>query len=253
MFSAPKIPLWNARRRIGDNPGNLVGRKIRAAGASRFLWKSFSCLRGASDPMRRSIPQLWLFASLCLIAQVALGRRLASLPRPQPRRDDARDGRAADLERKGTCRLADRSAGLGQLESDRRWGQGAHRRGPGQGRGARALVLRPQRRARNSGSKSSTLPAPSRRTTRIPTPVQRRPATAAASSSGIVRPDCICYDLDGKELWRRDLGSFKHIWGYGSSPVIDGERIYLNAGPGKGSALCSHLELASGKTIWQVR
>lgn len=60
-----------------------------------------------------------------------------------------------------------------------------------------------------------------------------------------------CYDLDGKELWRRDLGSFKHIWGYGSSPVIDGQRVYLNAGPGRGSSLFA-IELASGKTIWQV-
>jgi hypothetical protein len=27
-----------------------------------------------------------------------------------------------------------------------------------------------------------------------------------------------CYDYDGNELWKRDLGEFKHIWGYGQSP-----------------------------------
>ena len=25
-----------------------------------------------------------------------------------------------------------------------------------------------------------------------------------------------CYDFEGKELWKRDLGEFKHIWGYGT-------------------------------------
>src|SRR5688500_10752374 len=31
-----------------------------------------------------------------------------------------------------------------------------------------------------------------------------------------------CYDFEGKEIWRRDLGEQRHIWGYGSSPVIHG-------------------------------
>ena len=42
-----------------------------------------------------------------------------------------------------------------------------------------------------------------------------------------------CYDLDGKPLWKRDLGEFKHIWGYGTSPIIDGDRVILNTGPGE--------------------
>ena len=29
-----------------------------------------------------------------------------------------------------------------------------------------------------------------------------------------------CYDFDGKELWRRDLGTQRHEWGYASSPVM---------------------------------
>ncbi|MCY2962632.1 MAG: PQQ-binding-like beta-propeller repeat protein, partial [Planctomycetota bacterium] len=36
-----------------------------------------------------------------------------------------------------------------------------------------------------------------------------------------------CYDLAGMELWHRDLGTFKHIWGYGSSPLISGDRLLL--------------------------
>ena len=29
-----------------------------------------------------------------------------------------------------------------------------------------------------------------------------------------------CYHLDGKPIWKQDLGSFKHIWGYAASPII---------------------------------
>ena len=43
-----------------------------------------------------------------------------------------------------------------------------------------------------------------------------------------------CYDLQGKELWRRDdLGKQIHIWGNGSSPVIHGDLCYLNFGPAR--------------------
>lgn len=30
----------------------------------------------------------------------------------------------------------------------------------------------------------------------------------------------ICWDLSGKELWRRNLGRQEHMWGYGSSPIL---------------------------------
>lgn len=60
----------------------------------------------------------------------------------------------------------------------------------------------------------------------------------------------VAYDLDGKELWKRDFGVFTHIWGYASSPVIDGERVYASLGPG-----LRHLFVALNKTtgdiIWQ--
>jgi len=59
-----------------------------------------------------------------------------------------------------------------------------------------------------------------------------------------------CYDLEGRELWRRDLGIQKHIWGYGSSPVIHGELCYLNFGPGERSFLIA-LDCQTGETVWQ--
>lgn len=59
-----------------------------------------------------------------------------------------------------------------------------------------------------------------------------------------------CYDMEGKEVWKRDLGVQKHIWGYGSSPVIHGELCYLNFGPGERSFLIA-VDRKSGQTIWQ--
>jgi outer membrane protein assembly factor BamB len=60
-----------------------------------------------------------------------------------------------------------------------------------------------------------------------------------------------CYDFAGKELWRRtDLGRQIHIWGNGSSPVIEGDLCYLNFGPGETIYLVA-VDKKSGKTIWK--
>ena len=58
-----------------------------------------------------------------------------------------------------------------------------------------------------------------------------------------------CYDNDGNELWKRDLGIQKHIWGYGASPVLHGDLCYLNFGPGERSFLIA-LDKKTGETIW---
>jgi outer membrane protein assembly factor BamB len=60
-----------------------------------------------------------------------------------------------------------------------------------------------------------------------------------------------CYDFQGKELWRRELGSQRHIWGYGASPVIHRDLCILNFGPGERSFLIA-VDKKTGKTIWQV-
>ena len=59
-----------------------------------------------------------------------------------------------------------------------------------------------------------------------------------------------CYDLDGKELWRRDLGEQEHIWGNAASPVIYQNQCFLNFGPGNRTFLIA-LNLKDGKTVWQ--
>lgn len=58
------------------------------------------------------------------------------------------------------------------------------------------------------------------------------------------------YDLEGKELWKRDFGKQTHEWGYASSPVIHKERVYLYFGPGPRTFLVA-LDKKTGKTIWQ--
>lgn len=69
---------------------------------------------------------------------------------------------------------------------------------------------------------------------------------AQFGSAGVV-----AYDMDGKELWERNLGKQKHQWGYGSSPVIHGDLCILYFGPGPRSFLTA-LDKKTGKTVWQV-
>jgi outer membrane protein assembly factor BamB len=60
-----------------------------------------------------------------------------------------------------------------------------------------------------------------------------------------------CYDFEGKELWRRDLGPQRHIWGWGASPILHGGLCILNFGPGEPSFLVA-LDKTTGKEIWKV-
>jgi outer membrane protein assembly factor BamB len=60
-----------------------------------------------------------------------------------------------------------------------------------------------------------------------------------------------CYDMKGKELWKRtDLGRQHHIWGNGTSPVLAGDRVFLNFGPGEKTVLYC-FDKKTGKTLWQ--
>lgn len=59
-----------------------------------------------------------------------------------------------------------------------------------------------------------------------------------------------CYDFQGNLLWKRDLGMQRHIWGYGSSPVLRGELCFLHFGPGEQSFLIA-VSNKTGETVWQ--
>jgi outer membrane protein assembly factor BamB len=60
-----------------------------------------------------------------------------------------------------------------------------------------------------------------------------------------------CYDFNGKQLWRRDLGKQEHQWGYGSSPIIYQDLCILHFGPGPRTFLIA-LNKNSGEKVWQV-
>jgi outer membrane protein assembly factor BamB len=93
--------------------------------------------------------------------------------------------------------------------------------------------------------------APSELTHKTNPPCSSSPATDGTSviawfgSSGLH-----CYDFEGRKRWSLDLGTQHHIWGYGASPVIDGDRCYLNFGPGERQFLVC-VDKNSGSILWQ--
>jgi outer membrane protein assembly factor BamB len=68
---------------------------------------------------------------------------------------------------------------------------------------------------------------------------------ASLGSAGMV-----CYDFAGKELWRKDLGKFEHIWGNASSPILYGDLAILWCGPGERQFLLA-VNKKTGETVWQ--
>jgi len=60
-----------------------------------------------------------------------------------------------------------------------------------------------------------------------------------------------CFDFSGKELWHRDLGPQRHIWGNASSPILHGDLCILNFGPGERTFLVA-LRKQTGEEAWRV-
>ena len=61
----------------------------------------------------------------------------------------------------------------------------------------------------------------------------------------------ICWDMNGNELWRRNLGRQEHMWGYGSSPILHDDLCILNFGPGEQEFLIA-FDKTTGETRWKV-
>ncbi len=59
-----------------------------------------------------------------------------------------------------------------------------------------------------------------------------------------------CYDLTGKELWRKDVGRMEHIWGNAASPVLHGDLVILWVGPGEKQVLLA-VDKRNGNTVWE--
>lgn len=59
-----------------------------------------------------------------------------------------------------------------------------------------------------------------------------------------------CYNFDGIELWKKELGPMRHEWGYASSPILHRGKVILNFGPGARTFLAA-LDLKTGDLIWK--
>ena len=61
-----------------------------------------------------------------------------------------------------------------------------------------------------------------------------------------------CYDLEGNELWKKDLGNFpmKNEWGTSSSPIIHDGLVFLQVDNEQNSFLVA-LDLATGEEKWR--
>ncbi len=67
------------------------------------------------------------------------------------------------------------------------------------------------------------------------------------------------FDFDGKEIWARDIqkdyGRFGQEHGYGASPLLDGDALYVPVLHGSRTRDASYLlriDAATGKTVWRV-
>jgi len=62
-----------------------------------------------------------------------------------------------------------------------------------------------------------------------------------------------CYDLKGKQLWKKDLGSYSMAqgWGTGSSPVLDDKCIFIQCDNEQKSFLIA-LDKKTGDEVWKV-
>ncbi len=60
-----------------------------------------------------------------------------------------------------------------------------------------------------------------------------------------------CYTHEGELVWQRKLGSPQHLFGQGSSPLIHGDRVTLNFGPGTEQFWIS-FDLATGDEKWRL-
>jgi outer membrane protein assembly factor BamB len=67
--------------------------------------------------------------------------------------------------------------------------------------------------------------------------------------------DLACFDLDGKEVWHFNAqdryGKFKTYHGFHTSPLLDGDRLYLQLIHSNAARVLA-LDKATGKEVWNV-
>ena len=88
-----------------------------------------------------------------------------------------------------------------------------------------------------------------------PSPVTDGKAVWVMTGTGILK----AFDFAGTEMWARDIqkdyGRFGLNWGYGSSPLLHGDSLYVQVLHGMRTDDPSYLlriDKATGKTVWRV-
>jgi outer membrane protein assembly factor BamB len=88
-----------------------------------------------------------------------------------------------------------------------------------------------------------------------PSPVTDGKHVWVMTGTGVLK----CFDFAGSEKWTRDIqgeyGRFGLNWGYGSSPLLDGDALYVQVVHGMKTDDPSYilkLSKASGKTMWKT-
>ncbi len=86
-------------------------------------------------------------------------------------------------------------------------------------------------------------------------------ASASPSTDGqhvyvfIGSGELACYDFDGNETWKINVqekyGKFRTNWGFHSSPLLDGDRLYLQLFHSNAHLLVA-LNKATGAEVWKV-
>jgi outer membrane protein assembly factor BamB len=61
------------------------------------------------------------------------------------------------------------------------------------------------------------------------------------------------YDMDGKLLWKKDLGRYRsaYSWGTASSPVLHGDRIFI-VNDNEEHSFVAAIDTKTGKELWQI-
>ena len=60
-----------------------------------------------------------------------------------------------------------------------------------------------------------------------------------------------CYNFNGVELWKRHLGELRHMWGYGTSPILHKGKLLLHTGPGKKVFMVA-VDQDTGSVLWKT-
>jgi outer membrane protein assembly factor BamB len=88
-----------------------------------------------------------------------------------------------------------------------------------------------------------------------PSPVTDGRHVWVMTGTGILK----AFDFDGQEIWARDIpkdyGRFGLNWGYGSSPLLHGDSLFVQVLHGMRTDAPSYLlriDKATGKTVWRV-